>query len=268
MPGPDIWNSEKKTDSADINMRSTLKRLVPRPLRRGLRRIRNRLFDVHCVRSYSQEGEDLILSKLFAAQLAESGYAGFYVDVGAHHPKRFSNTYYFYKRGWRGINVDAMPGSMKAFDRERPRDVNVEAAVSDRRATHVYCAFRDPAYNGFLSESTRQSIVESGMELLWTRELPTQRLDDLLAERLPQGQRIDFLSVDVEGHDLAVLRSMDWTRHRPRAVVVELGAFSAAEAISHPTHQYLIGLEYRLHSKLCNSCIFISGADADWNRHA
>ena len=62
--------------------------------------------------SWSQEGEDRILYRIFEQQPV-----GFYVDVGAHHPKRFSNTYFFYRRGWRGINIDAMPGSMKNFEK-------------------------------------------------------------------------------------------------------------------------------------------------------
>lgn len=51
---------------------------------------------------------------------------GFYVDVGAHHPMRFSNTYFFYRMGWSGINIDAMPGSMKEFKKYRRRDINLE----------------------------------------------------------------------------------------------------------------------------------------------
>lgn len=68
--------------------------------------------------SYSQEGEDRLLDRYFGNRAN-----GFFVDVGAHHPHRFSNTYLFYKRGWRGINIDAMPDSMKAFKSMRPRDV-------------------------------------------------------------------------------------------------------------------------------------------------
>jgi hypothetical protein len=55
---------------------------------------------------------------------------GFYIDIGAHHPKRFSMTQIFYKKGWSGINIDAMPGSMKEFYRTRVRDVNLEIAIS------------------------------------------------------------------------------------------------------------------------------------------
>ncbi len=70
---------------------------------------------------------------------------GFYVDVGAHHPLRFSNTYKFYKRGWHGINIDAMPGSMDLFNRLRHRDINLERAVSDSKQILTYYAFNEPA---------------------------------------------------------------------------------------------------------------------------
>jgi hypothetical protein len=61
---------------------------------------------------YSQEGEDLIASRLFPNQST-----GFYVDIGAHHPTRFSNTYLLYTKGWRGINIDPLPGSKELFDK-------------------------------------------------------------------------------------------------------------------------------------------------------
>ena len=70
----------------------------------------SRVFRIH----YSQFGEDVILRTFI-----KNKKTGFYVDVGCWHPKRFSNTYWLYKRGWRGINIDAMPGSMKPFKKTR-----------------------------------------------------------------------------------------------------------------------------------------------------
>ena len=61
--------------------------------------------------TFSQEGEDLLINRIL-----NNKSEGFFIDIGAHHPIRFSNTYFFYRKGWRGINVDAMPGSMKAFE--------------------------------------------------------------------------------------------------------------------------------------------------------
>ena len=85
----------------------------------------------------------MILNRFF-----ERKRNGFYVDVGAHHPKRFSNTYTFYKKGWRGVNIDAMPGSMEKFKKIRPRDINLEFAISNKNGTLVYHMFNEPALNG------------------------------------------------------------------------------------------------------------------------
>lgn len=68
----------------------------------------------HAKLSFSQEGEDMLLDRFFMNQKD-----GFYVDVGAHHPERFSNTNYYYLRGWRGINIEADPSLMKEFVLEK-----------------------------------------------------------------------------------------------------------------------------------------------------
>src|SRR5690348_3121185 len=100
------------------------------------------LFDPYRRISYSQEGEDLILDR--ALRRKERGY---YVDVGAFHPKKFSNTYFFYKKGWRGINIDATPSSMQAFKRVRPRDTNIETAISNKDEELILHLYSNPVYN-------------------------------------------------------------------------------------------------------------------------
>ena len=51
----------------------------------------------------------------FLYRIFEECKSGFYVDIGAHHPKRFSNTYFFYKRGWSGITVEPNSDAIKLF---------------------------------------------------------------------------------------------------------------------------------------------------------
>ena len=94
--------------------------------------------------SFSQEVEELVLARIF-----EGHKPVFYVDVGAHHPTRFSNTSFFYRRGWSGINIDAMPGSMKAFKSLRSRDVNLEIPVCEKETMLKYYMFNEPALNSF-----------------------------------------------------------------------------------------------------------------------
>ena len=109
-----------------MTMRAMLKPLIPTRLHAPLRYWYEVLYDRAFIKAYAQEGEDLILYRIF-----EQTPPGFYVDIGAHHPCCFSSTYLFYQRGWRGINIDAMPGSMDLFRRIRPRDINLESAISE-----------------------------------------------------------------------------------------------------------------------------------------
>jgi len=79
-------------------MKSILKRVFLKSTIKFILNFKNTYLDGYALKSYSQEGEDMILRRIFERQST-----GFYVDVGAHHPKRFSNTYFFYKKGWSGI---------------------------------------------------------------------------------------------------------------------------------------------------------------------
>src|SRR5579859_5417889 len=88
--------------------------------------------------SFSQEGEDLVLARMF-----DTRSGGFYVDVGAHHPTRFSNTYRFYLRGWRGINIDPGASFGAEFARHRPRDVNLNWAIGTPEGERTYHEFNE-----------------------------------------------------------------------------------------------------------------------------
>jgi len=199
---------------------------------------------------FGQDGEDLILNRLLEGQAQ-----GFYVDVGAHHPVRFSNTYLFYKRGWRGINIDAMPGSMKKFKRLRPRDINVECGVAGSAGKLMYHRFNEPALNTF-DATEAQHKNKLPYRLLDTVEVAVERLDTLLGRHLPAGQQIDFLSVDVEGKDEEVLRSNDWNRYRPRFILAETLRTDMLSVGECPVVRFLCGVGYKPVGKAYNTSFF------------
>ena len=166
--------------------------------------------------SFSSAGEDMILRHIIGSDKQD----GFYVDVGAYHPVLFSNTYFFYLHGWRGINVEARPGSRELFDRVRPKDINLEVGISGERGELTYYFIgEDSTMNSF----SRDFLEHLGVLGQVRREIPVPvlPLSEVLARHLAAGQVIDFMSVDVEGHDAEVLASNDWGRFRPRFVVVE-----------------------------------------------
>lgn len=166
--------------------------------------------------SFSQDGEDMVLRRYL-----EGKKAGFYVDVGAYHPFRFSNTCYFYLNGWKGMNIDAMPGSSQLFNRYRKRDINLEAAISASAKELDYYMFNEPAINCFNVERSSTKSKLSRYKLEKIVKIPTHRLCDILDRHLPPGMKIDLISVDVEGSELDVLESNDWNKYRPSVVAVE-----------------------------------------------
>jgi FkbM family methyltransferase len=199
---------------------------------------------------YGQDGEDLILDRLLERQSK-----GFYVDVGAHHPVRFSNTYLFYRRGWRGINIDAMPGSMKTFTRLRPRDINIECGVAGVAGTLTYHRFNEPALNTFDADEAALKN-KPPYQLVDTISIAVERLDVLLDRNMPADVTIDFLSVDVEGKDEEVLRSNDWSRFRPRFILAETLRVDLLKISRCPVVEFLTGLGYIPVGKAYNTTFF------------
>ena len=198
--------------------------------------------------AYSQEGEDLILERLF-----EKHVHGFYVDVGAHHPTRFSNTYIFYLKGWSGLNIDAAPGSMKAFQRLRPRDTNIEVAVAGKQQSLSLYIYNDEALNSTIPPEER-CIDRSRHQVVGKISVPARPLAELLAVFVPDQQHIHFLTIDVEGMDLQVLRSNDWKRFRPTYVLAE-----ELRGIGDETSivKYMNAQHYSLYCRTMNTIFFL-----------
>ncbi|MDB5321805.1 MAG: putative SAM-dependent methyltransferase [Phycisphaerales bacterium] len=214
------------------------------------RPIRERFFDVYAVKSYSQEGEDRILHRLF-----ERRDSGFYVDVGAHHPRRFSNTNLFYQLGWRGINIDATPGVKALFDQLRPRDVTIEAAISRDGRELDLREYSDGALNT-LTDSNSSPTAQAAYAITKVTRVTTRRLADVLREHMETGQHIDFMSVDVEGMDLEVLEGNDWTRYRPRYLLVECFGASLSEVERSPIGIFLRAQGYEAFAKAVHTYFF------------
>ena len=201
--------------------------------------------------SYAQEGEDLVLARELGARPA-----GFYVDVGAHHPFRFSNTYLLYRRGWRGICVDPLPGTQKLFSRWRPRDLVLELGVSSTESTLKYYMFNEPALNTFDATVAREKDGLADYRVTSTADVEVVPLATLLDRHMPPGVAIDVLSIDVEGLDLVVLESNDWIKYRPNLIVAECLGTSLMTISDDPITVFLSREGYEPFAKTGGSVVF------------
>lgn len=230
-----------------------LKKILPERLYKIILSFYQKYFATFKNKSYSQEGEDLIIKRIF-----ENKRFGFYVDVGAHHPKRFSNTYLFYKQGWRGINIEPRPGSKKLFDKFRNRDINIEAAISESEGSLTYFEFDDPALNSFDQNLSIERANHTKYKIINKIHLTTYKLADILDNYLPTGQKIDFLTIDTEGFDIHVLRSNNWERYRPEIILCEDSEFEMSNPEKSEVYKFLIQKHYILLAKTLNTLIFKS----------
>lgn len=200
--------------------------------------------------SFSQEGEDMLLSKLF-----ELNEKGFFVDIGAHHPIRFSNTYKLYLKGWRGINIDAMPNSMDLFKKYRSEDINLEIPIAKVSKTMPFYSFNEPALNTFSEE-----LAKERGEVKKIYNLESNPLSVVLDKHMPKDiKKIDFMSIDVEGLDLEVLESNDWEKYKPTVILIESlsTAKSISDSLNSTVAQYLATHNYSLCSKLDKTLFFM-----------
>jgi len=200
--------------------------------------------------SFSQFGEDMILRNFFPGK-----QDGFYIDIGAHHPVKYSNTWHFYKQGWTGINIDPLPGIKEQFERLRPRDLFLGMGLSDDPAEIQYYRFKNPLQNTF--SSGHAALVNKDVNPLEeVCRIKVERLEDVLDQHLATGTSIDFMSVDAEGYDLKVLNSNNWNKYRPTRLLVEDFDFDVRRTQPSPIVWFLDERNYEIEAFVNKSIFF------------
>lgn len=202
--------------------------------------------------TFSQCGEDRILNFIFPGKKD-----GFYVDIGAFHPLDLSNTYLFYQKGWHGINIDARPGSMKQFQKLRPRDINLEVAVSTNSQPLTY--YQMSEVKSSMNSCNADFIESIGMdkEIINKTKIQSEKLSSILDKYLPNSQIIDFMSVDVEGMELDVLQSNDWHIYRPKIILIENFIKNTSILDSLNIVKYMENNEYQCFAKTPNGIFML-----------
>ena len=251
-----------------------LKNVILKPLRLVKKMICDdrASFEEYAQRSFSLEGEDILFQSylfryvhVFKMLPANIMSDGFYLDIGAHHPRRHSNTCLLYRRGWTGINIDPMPGSKELFDKERPKDINLEIAVSDVDESSTYYLLDDPGVknsgrSGFLSEERVNFLSQSqGSRVSASKEINKHRLGQILDQHLPAGKEIDLLNIDVEGPEIAVLRSNNWEKYSPKFIFIEMHEYGIRNFNELEVPRFLEKYNYVLLSKLGITALFVRG---------
>ena len=164
----------------------------------------------------SQFGEDKKIIKLF-----DKNKKGTYVDVGCFHPTRQNNTYLMYKLGWSGVNIDLNPLTIELFKVARPNDINICAAVSNSNGVKNLFFDHDLSSLNTISKNHTLYIEKAfGKKDLKKKKIKTTTLDNLLKKE--KISKIDFMNIDIEGHELEVLKTFNFKHFDIRVICIEI----------------------------------------------
>lgn len=173
--------------------------------------------------SYAQQGEDLIVQNLLDVIGIEKPT---YLDVGAYDPILHSNTYLMYLRGGHGVLVEPNPAKLERLQSVRPRDqtLNVGVGLASQPYTADYYVIGGPSKGLFNTFSKKDADLlqanSHGVHFIEkVMALPLENINTLMQRYL--GAAPSFLSIDTEGMDLDILKSMDFARYRPDVLCVE-----------------------------------------------
>ena len=175
-----------------------------------------KLYVNDCLNSFSQYNEDILIDSIF-----NNKRKGFYVDIGANDPDIFNNTKRFYEKGWHGINIEPNPLLYNKLREKRNNDINLNMGIGPQNIELDFYQMSEDTLSSFSKEILRKNQKMFGAKVIDVRKIKVVPLAEIF-DKYVKENIIDFISLDVEGLELEVLRSNNWERYKPRLVLVEI----------------------------------------------
>ena len=218
-------------------------------------RERRNIESINHKKSYSQCGEDLIVKFIFdSLSIAKPSY----IDIGAHDPFLISNTALFHELGSRGINIDPDDNLLEKIKAVRPEDINLNIGVGPEKSTMDLYIMSEKALNTF-SKKEAENCVKEGLEIIDTKSVNILTLNEIINE-YSNGIFPDFLSLDAEGFDFDILKSINFNQYYPKVICVETISFSKSGkgVKNHELIKFLESKGYLLYADTHINSIFVN----------
>jgi len=202
---------------------------------------------------FSQYGEDVILHKLFGSKFSE----GFYVDVGAHHPFRQSNTAYLWLLGWNGINVDASKTCIEKFNKVRTKDLNIWSAVVDEATAREKSEIT--LYSNLEVDLGATCDPKLAADRKTVREeiVPCTSLKNIINNHAVKlTKNIELLNIDIEGFDQESIQSIGEWKILPKVICIEIYLHNIRDVLASPACLILESFGYQLIERVGLTAIF------------
>lgn len=208
---------------------------------------------------FGQWAEDVLVRKLFP----KNKKTGTYLDLGAYHPFKHSNTAYFWMKGWRGYNIDANPNSIELFNKARPNDTNIWTAIIPQsdyvngiNSVKLMLPDTKDSSSGISATGTISASVSAERCFSESIDVPACSVAALLSKHI--AEPIDYLNIDIEGYDLAIINEFDFSKFRPKVVSIEDYSSCIEEVLSSEITACLASKEYILVGRAGLTSIFCS----------
>lgn len=172
--------------------------------------------------SYSQCGEDLLIQYIFNLRGINKPS---YIDIGANDPFFLSNTAIFYEKGCRGINIEANPSFVESFQIHRPEDINLNIGIGSEEKELEFNIINDPTLSSFSKEECKKFVNTGKYFIEKTIKVKVTTISNIL-DKYNNGIFPDFLSLDVEGLDFEILKTIDFNNSTPKVICVEAAEYS------------------------------------------
>lgn len=200
-------------------------------------------------KTFGAMGEDVLINKIFKHK------NGFFVDVGALHPVNGSLTYNLYKRGWTGINIDIDKHNIKLFKLLRPKDQSINCAISSNRGTINSYIFSSGSGLNTLEKSWAEKWSKKINQKFSVRKIKKRTLNHVVKE-YGISKNIELLNIDVEGHEVEVLKGVSFKTFRPKIITVEIHVKNTKEIFHKPIYKILHKNGYDLISQYYQTSFF------------
>jgi FkbM family methyltransferase len=206
--------------------------------------------------SYSQAGEDAVISFLFC----DIGVKEItYLDIGTNKPDFGNNTYKFYKKGNKGVCVEADPSLIQAIKNKRPADKVINAGVSVSNEIDAdFFIFNEPSLNTFDKEEAKIRESQGTFYIVKILKVPLLNLNQLLEKEFKECP--DLLSIDIEGLDFEVLKTLNVTKYPIPVICTETCTYS--ETHIRPKDQriieYMISVGYMVYADTYINTVFVN----------
>lgn len=208
--------------------------------------------------SYSQTGEDLIIDFIFEQLNVQQPS---YLDLGAHHPFYLSNTYLFYKKGGKGVNVEPDPFLIKRFRKSRKNDINLNVGIgfNDSEKIADFYIMSARALNTFSKEEAIKVQNYGTYKIEQTVKVPILSVNKIIEEYFPSTCP-NFISIDVEGLDYEIIKSFDFNKFRPDVFCIETITYTEdkSEHKIREIYDYLSSKGYFAYADTYINTIFVN----------